>query len=241
MNRILLIIVFLFAGICTFAQSSQTETVYLSNGSVIKGCVVEQTKDQIKVKTLDGSIFVYEMSQVERIVKNQTESSEDKVLVQLQETSSSSRPFIKGVRFNGYFDMNLSYRSFYGGSIVGENPSFSLGVRIFDYGYVGLKSGIEFMEGFYNSKLQGFVLMIPFMVDIRGYYPINENLHPYMEFAFGKAWVLNNGSNYAGTGWRHDLGAGIDIKRLSLGLGWNAQGKMNRFYFKIGVKIGGRS
>ena len=244
MKRVLLLIVFLIAGICTFAQSGPTETIYLSNGSVIKCTVVEQTKDQVKIMTSDGSVFVYEASQVERIVKNQAESSEDKG----RENSSSSRPFIKGVRFNGYFDMKLTFGgsnsgytlSSYGFDIFGQSPTLSLGARIFDYGYVGMKSGFEFQEMFYNGDYKSFAWMVPLMSDVRGYFPINKTVHPYVEIGWGRAWTFSgkNGDQYAGTINKFNLGTGIDLNHFSLGFGWNATGKLNQYYFKIGVKIG---
>ena len=51
------------------AAQTQRETVHLHNGSVIKGEVIETTADRVKVKTGDGSIFVYDMTEVERITK----------------------------------------------------------------------------------------------------------------------------------------------------------------------------
>lgn len=46
--------------------------IYLKNGSVIKGNVVESVPNQhIKIRTSDGSIFVYQMSDVDRIVMNE--------------------------------------------------------------------------------------------------------------------------------------------------------------------------
>ena len=54
------------------SAQSQRETVYLHNGSVIKGEVIEAVPgESIKVKTADGSIFVYDMADVERIAKEQ--------------------------------------------------------------------------------------------------------------------------------------------------------------------------
>jgi len=51
------------------AQSYQ-ENVYLKNGSIIKGVVLEQVPNKsIKVQTSDGSIYVYKMSEVEKITK----------------------------------------------------------------------------------------------------------------------------------------------------------------------------
>jgi hypothetical protein len=52
------------------AQITQRDVVYLKNGSVIKGAVLEQIPDKtVKIQTSDGSIFVFQMSEVERITK----------------------------------------------------------------------------------------------------------------------------------------------------------------------------
>ena len=46
------------------------DVVYLKNGSVIKGIVIEQVPNEsLKIQTTDGSIFVYEMNQVAKIAK----------------------------------------------------------------------------------------------------------------------------------------------------------------------------
>jgi hypothetical protein len=44
------------------------DVVYLKNGSIIKGQIVEQTLDSIiKIQTADGSLFVYSQTEVEKI------------------------------------------------------------------------------------------------------------------------------------------------------------------------------
>ncbi len=46
------------------------EVVYLKNGSIIRGIIIEQTPNvQIKIQTKDGSVFVYKMDEVEKITK----------------------------------------------------------------------------------------------------------------------------------------------------------------------------
>ena len=64
---------FLFAALAlsvgTFAQNMQ-ETVYLKNGSIIRGIIIEQVPAQsLKIRTKDGNIFVFAMSDVEKITK----------------------------------------------------------------------------------------------------------------------------------------------------------------------------
>ena len=52
------------------------ETIYLKNGSVIRGTVIEQVPGQsLKVQTKDGSVFVYQMNEVERITKEMPTNS----------------------------------------------------------------------------------------------------------------------------------------------------------------------
>jgi len=46
------------------------ETIYLKNGSIIKGSIIEQVVDDyVKVQMKDGNIMVYKMTDVEKIVK----------------------------------------------------------------------------------------------------------------------------------------------------------------------------
>ena len=52
------------------AQTSYQDVVYLKNGSVVKGIIIEQTLNvNLKLKTSDGSLFVFEMKDVEKITK----------------------------------------------------------------------------------------------------------------------------------------------------------------------------
>jgi hypothetical protein len=61
----------------TKCPQSKTDTstqlldgVYLKNGSVIKGIIVEQVPNvQIKIQTKDGNIFVYKFEEIEKITR----------------------------------------------------------------------------------------------------------------------------------------------------------------------------
>ncbi len=69
----LILIFTLFIGsisICYAQNKKLQEVVYLKNGSIIYGTVVEQRPgESLKVQTNDGSIFVYKISEVEKITK----------------------------------------------------------------------------------------------------------------------------------------------------------------------------
>lgn len=70
MKRIILFLcAALLCGAAALAQNYQ-ETVYLKNGSVIKGTVLEQEAGgNIKIMTSDGSIFVYKSDDVLKVTK----------------------------------------------------------------------------------------------------------------------------------------------------------------------------
>lgn len=64
----------LFVLIClpaiSIAQQQMEDVVYLKNGSIIRGMIIEQVPGKsLKIQTRDGSVFVYEMADIERMSK----------------------------------------------------------------------------------------------------------------------------------------------------------------------------
>lgn len=52
------------------AQQPMEDVVYLENGSVIRGTILEQTPgESLRIETRDGNIFVFDMEEVERITR----------------------------------------------------------------------------------------------------------------------------------------------------------------------------
>jgi hypothetical protein len=50
--------------------AASVDVVYLKDGSIIKGTIVEQVPNKsVKIKTKDGSTFNYNMEQIEKITK----------------------------------------------------------------------------------------------------------------------------------------------------------------------------
>ncbi|MFV0291419.1 MAG: hypothetical protein ACK5IJ_11075 [Mangrovibacterium sp.] len=55
-----------------FAQNNLQDVVYLKNGSIIKGVVIEQVfGEHIKMETADGNIFVFKAEEIEKITKTE--------------------------------------------------------------------------------------------------------------------------------------------------------------------------
>lgn len=66
MKKLLLIV----AALClTFTLSAQktTNVIYLKNGSVLKGNIIEEAESRVKIALKDGSVFAYDLSEIERM------------------------------------------------------------------------------------------------------------------------------------------------------------------------------
>lgn len=70
MKKIFISILLISLSLSTFSQSNYRDIVHLKNGSVIKGIIIEQVPNkQIKIETADGSVFVYNMNEIEKMSK----------------------------------------------------------------------------------------------------------------------------------------------------------------------------
>lgn len=70
MRKLLLLLTLLLSISTYVAAQNYTEVVYLKNGSIIKGVIIEQVPNvSLKIKTSDGSLIICQMSDVEKITK----------------------------------------------------------------------------------------------------------------------------------------------------------------------------
>ena len=76
MRKLLLLLTLLLSISTYVAAQNYTEVVYLKNGSVIKGVIIEQVPNvSLKIKTNDGSLIICQMNEVEKITKEESEVS----------------------------------------------------------------------------------------------------------------------------------------------------------------------
>ena len=56
----------------TFSQEETQDVIYLENGSVVKGTIVELTPNvSVKIKLHDGIVYIYPMDEVRKIVRKE--------------------------------------------------------------------------------------------------------------------------------------------------------------------------
>ena len=72
MRKLLLVLTLLLSISTYVAAQNYTEVVYLKNGSIIKGVIIEQVPNvSLKIKTGDGSLIICQMSDVTKITKEE--------------------------------------------------------------------------------------------------------------------------------------------------------------------------
>jgi predicted small secreted protein len=74
MKKVILTTVFILTVTIVFAQTNFQDVVYLKNGSVVRGTIIEQVPNEsLKIETADGSFFVYTISEVKKITKERVD------------------------------------------------------------------------------------------------------------------------------------------------------------------------
>ena len=145
------------------------DVIYLNNGSIIKGSVIEVIPNgSVKIQTQDGSLYVYDMSEVDRIVNdensNDSESHRKCGYRGIPDLSANI-----GLNDDSYIMLMASYTAgyqliFLGGGIA---PAYD-----FDYEFIlPIYSAIRF--DFANSRISPFL-------DARLGYAIDSGTYTYI-------------------------------------------------------------
>ena len=78
MKKTALFITAMLISIVSFAQTSLQDVVYLKDGSIIRGDIVEMVSGEVvKIQTADGSVFIHDFADVEKIIKEQQKGTAD--------------------------------------------------------------------------------------------------------------------------------------------------------------------
>ena len=143
------------------------------------------------------------------------------------------------------------------------------GARITQYGFVGLGVGVQYaygkMDPEYDDTSNWETLMIPVFLNLKGYYPVTEELAPYISISLGSGICATSsyggsGSGY-GSSWKTKLkggfygeyGIGLNYRQFNFGLGLQHQSmkfsetydgrtddekaSVNSFFVKVGLKF----
>lgn len=119
------------------------DVVYLKNGSKIKGVIIEQVPNQsVKIKTADGSEFVYAINEVEKFTREEVSTSQNskKRMGFCDINKSDSLSFMNNykVQENGYFFLAEGILN-----SSGNGARITNGYRFGRFGNIGVAIGLE--------------------------------------------------------------------------------------------------
>lgn len=213
--------------IVSFAQQMQ-DVVYLKNGSIIKGIVIEEVPNEsLKIQTRDGSVFAYKMSEVEKITKQVV-------------TKKDARGSYNLYGDNSDYDLKTGFKFFTElGYTFGDNEGervellTAAGSQINPYLFVGAGVGLNYYT---SDGDNGFVL--PIYADLRGYVPTGSAVHPYIDLKPGYGVNLSDGDSDGG--FYINATAGIEIQHFTIGIGYASQSlSFDTYYGSGSVSSGG--
>ncbi len=138
-NVILLVLV--LVGNFSFGQNNMEDVVYLKNGSIIRGIIIEQVPNQsIKIQTKDRNVFVFKYDEIEKMTKENLplENSKDKPKLSdfkksgfINLTEINYSPGIGNVKIDDYTvkneDNSFGFRTVNGYQL---NKHLSLGIGV---------------------------------------------------------------------------------------------------------------
>lgn len=216
MKKKLFTICMLLCGCLWVSAQSYQEVVYLKNGSIIKGVIVEQIPNvSLKVKTADGSIFAYQISEVEKLTKEEVKSIRNH-----SRFYSGKKHFnTDKTRYKGFFEL--------GGAIgIGDygdgvfTASTTHGYQFNPYFFLGAGIGADY-------HFDWETLFIPIFADVRANI-IDGKVTPYVGMKVGY-------SIFDGIGFYFNPNVGVSCALspklgLNVSLGYNLQ-KADIYYF----------
>jgi hypothetical protein len=218
MKRILLfLIIFTGMAVTVCAQNSVQEIVYLKNGSIIRGVIIEQIPNRsLKIRTADGNIFICQTKDVNRITKEANRGR--KQLEQYYHYTS----YHTAAGYRGFID--LGYTIGIGDRGLGRAEfNTSHGCQVNPYFFFGLGAGLHY----YHKKETAFV---PIYTDFRGNF-LNGSVVPFVGFKAGYSFDASHSLEDCGPYLAPSVGVKFDISdyaAMNISIGYTAQ--WIRFY-----------
>ena len=213
MKNFLAILLFALITTSSFGQNNYQDVVYLKNGSIIRGVIIEQVPNKsIKIETADRNVFVYQMDEIEKLTKEQSQGKSASF-----RDNSGLQSGYKGIVELGYqigtgdFGMDRIKLNIINGYQI--NPYFSL----------GFGTGLRY---YFDAD----AALIPLFADFRANF-INNKTSPY--FSLGIGYSLDATNGFEGVGFLLEPTVGVSFKvsdksAINVGLGYAMQ-KM-KFY-----------
>ena len=207
MKKTLALLAFALMSVGSVSAQSLQDVVYLKNGSIIRGVVIEQVPDgNVKVQTADGSVLVYPMTEVQKIQKEQSRvqsQSHGNYTYHYNNPYSSNEDleelygWEKAPRFRGFIEQNNTIGvGDYGINRYGVLASF--GCQVLPYLYVGAGTGFDCWTGdydYYDTNYWSVPLFAHLRTEFHKAY--RRNVSPFVDAKIGYNFVNFEGLYFA--------------------------------------------
>lgn len=181
--------------------SSAKEVVYLKNGSIIKGDIVEIVPNKtLTVETADGSSFVCNYDDIDKITREKTENNEVKATPEPKQGNKLS-PLKRG------YSAQINSDFFASSHMIGPTITTVHGFRFNPKISIGLGTGFRF-DAFADD------FAIPVFANVR-YDILDRKISPFMAANSGIAIGIGK----LNTGFYGSFDFGCRFKRFSLSTG----------------------
>tara|TARA_R110002167_G_scaffold351737_1_gene564358 strand:+ start:6320 stop:7015 length:696 start_codon:yes stop_codon:yes gene_type:complete len=204
MKKKLTILVFMLITTLSFSQSNYQDVVYLKNGSIIKGIIIEQVPNiSIKIETSGGSIFVYKMEEIEKLTREQLEEKNNDSNTTIRAKSTIELGYQIASGDYGMDRLKLNFLSYYD-----VNDNFS----------IGFGTGLRY---YFDAE----ALLLPILADFKVNFKSNT-ISPFLSLSMGYSLDATNGLEGVGFLLNPRLGFNFDTSgksKLSVSVGYEMQ------------------
>lgn len=249
-RRLAIAAVLTLGAIVAFAQDGKSiDVVYLKNGSVVRGTLVEYTAGKgVKIKTSDGSIFVYAEAEEERVAREFVKEEKREAVAASNEEFQNVSTRQKG--FHAFFEAAIGGAS---GLMVGTTPALTLGYQVSPLFFIGGGFAINNYLILLDEVENIYHFGMPFFVDAR--FDIGRKHSFFIDTRVGGTalfsqydkggffFALTPGARFAfpdgsggislGLGYEGTLGATFYMKFRELGTSALVQGGLHAAMFRF--------
>jgi hypothetical protein len=215
MRKFIITFLLFIASLHVFAQDNLQDVVYLKNGSIIRGVIIEKIQDKlIKIETFGANVFVYQMDEIEKLTREPCRIHGNCSLNNAGSKSGFKGMIELGHQFGvGKFGMDrLKFNMIYRYQI---NPYFSAGIG----------TGLRF---YFDDD----AAVIPIFADLRMNF-LNYQTSPYFSLDIGYANDATNSFKKVGLIFNPEFGVNFRISEkyaMNAGFGVEIQ-QMDYYYY----------
>lgn len=257
MKKLLLLVVC----VLTISSIKAQDLIVLQTAEEIQAKVTAITEDTVTYKrwsNLEGPTYTIAKSKIfyikyqngeKDIFSANTPSQSNKTLKTQEVIATTTKHTNKSipVKFQGYATLGTIFTA------DGAGPTLDLtfGAKIYDHFYIGIATGFHscftpyeyyYQVGFnvYRTSGTTFDAYIPIGVNMKGYLTKGRKVNPYINCSLG-GFIGVSDTLDGINGFHCQVGAGIEVKRFTFGIGYNGLvkgGTVSCGYVQLGVRIG---